>query len=271
MITFLRNRFHLLWRLRQLKWFRWLQSRIDFPVTLSNGRVKYSVLWLRDFSYIVPHESAERKMESCFEAVLSNFKPTLFLDVGANVGIYSWRVSNRSPETRVWMFEPDQTNAKLVRRTLVKNRLSNIKLHEMAVSNYQGQVEFLVDEASGATGSIEDHHENTASLHHAYAMTNKRVVPCVHLDSFIAELKGQRVLIKIDVEGAEMKVLEGAKQVLEQVRPIIFMECFGTPEAAWLLSVGYIIHDLKEGGNYLLYPQELKNTLEAMCLPQLNA
>ncbi len=64
------------------------------------------------------------------------------------------------------------------------------------------------------------------------------------------------MVIKIDVEGAENQVLAGARRILEQVRPIIFIECFATTKMALLKELGYRLYDLQEGSNWIAIPDE---------------
>jgi len=192
-----------------------------------------------------------------------------FLDVGANIGRYSWRVLNLTDQTDLWLFEPDARNIKLLERTISRNHLQRIRLHPVAVSDRKGMAEFMVDEVSGATGSLKDHVSNTWSLHYAYGVSVKRPVPCIDLDSFLEEIKGQRVLMKIDVEGAEEMVLRGARRILAEIRPIILIECFELEKKGWMTDFKYLIHDMKEGDNYLAYPSEIKDQVQTKWLPDL--
>lgn len=256
MISWIRNRFHPLWRLRRTAWFRALQNHVDFAVKVQNGSIRQYVMLLRDFSHLVPHHRAEAQTESLFLKVLQFYKPEFFLDVGANVGSYSWTASNFDSSLAVWLFEPDERNIRLLRKTIAYNKLSLAQVIPMAVASKNGEIEFLVDDVSGATGSVESHTSNAASLHSHYQLRNRIVVKCCCLDSFVEELQGRRVVIKIDVEGAEDQALAGARHILGRVRPIIFIECFEKAKMATLNELGYRVYDLQEGSNWLAIPQE---------------
>lgn len=256
MLTFLRERFHPLKHLRSFGWFRWIQRHIDRPVTVRSGVVRQRVLWLRDISYIVLREKMERKTSPYFDAIVRNYQPGLFLDVGANIGSYSWRVLNLRPGTEVWLFEPDLVNGRLVAETILASALPRVELHPVAVSARAGEAEFLVDDVSGTTGSLVDTGDNPDSLHRTYQMSHHRKVQCVTLDSFRPRIAGRRTLIKLDVEGAEGLALAGAAGMIDEVRPVIFVECFEFSRIAWIRDHGYRVHDLGESGNYLLLPAE---------------
>jgi FkbM family methyltransferase len=265
MISWIRHRFHPLWHLRRTTWFRALQRHLDFPVTVRNGRIQQHVMFLRDFSYVVPHHDAEARSRSCFLNLLRCYKPEFFLDVGANVGSYSWTAINTDPSLAVWLFEPDERNLQLLKKTIQSNQLVLTRIFPVAVTAKKGQVEFLIDEASGATGSIEDHTSHSFSFHSQYHMQKRIEVNCECLDSFVEELKGHRVVIKIDVEGAEDQVFAGARRVLELVRPVIIVECFAPEKMSLLKELGYQIHDLQEGCNWLAVPIECAGELQAVC------
>lgn len=262
MLNYIRNHFHPLWRLRRFAWFRRLQAWIDFPVSCQTGKIKVSLFWLRDFGSLISNGSAESRMGRFFEAILAGFQPDCFWDIGANIGTYSWRVANRSDTIDIWMFEPDARNIELLRRTIDRNRLGRVTLHPVAVSDRSGTLEFLVDSVSGATGSILDHASNSWSLHSTYGLSVKRPVACIDLDSLREKLGARRLLIKMDVEGAEERVLRGARRILREVRPVIFIECFDISQIEWLHEVDYLFLDMKEGGNFVVYPREMKEPIE---------
>lgn len=256
LLTEIRNRFHPLWRLRRSAWFRALQSRIDFVVKVRHGQIRQHVMLLRDFSLVVPHRGAEARTGSLFTQALQFYKPEFFLDVGANVGSYSWTAANVDSTIGLWLFEPDETNIGLLRKTIDGNELLRARLFPMAVASTNGEIEFLVDDVSGTTGSVDSHSSNTSSLHSQYELQKRIVVKCCCLDSFLGELEGHRVIIKIDVEGAEDQALAGARLILRQVRPIILIECFAPAKMAALRESEYEIYDLEDGGNWLAIPHE---------------
>ena len=256
MISWIRHRFHPLWRLRRTAWFRALQKQIDFPVTIQKGRIRQHVMLLRDFSLIVPHRGAESRTGSLFLQALQYCQPEFFLDVGANVGSYAWTAADFDSSLAVWLFEPDEKNIQLLRRTIAANKLSMARLIPMAVAASNGEIQFLVDDVSGATGSVENNSSNASSLHAHYELRKCRTVECCCLDSFFGELLGHRVVMKVDVEGAENQALAGARRILEQVRPTIFIECFETKKMALLKELGYRVYDLQEGSNWIAIPEE---------------
>lgn len=120
----------------------------------------------------------------------------LFVDVGANVGIYSVLAADIGAS--VIAVEPNQAAASVLQQNLAMNR-ANAEVYIAALSDRAGTVFF--DSESDATGHISSHGVPVA---------------CQTLD----ELLGDRVAagVKIDVEGAERLVLEGATRALQEQR-----------------------------------------------------
>lgn len=155
-LTWLRDNFHPLWRLRKFAWYRRLQKAIDFPVTHRLGGIRYSVMLLRDFSLLVPRAGDELRTHMVFEKILRHGAITHLFDVGANVGLFTWHALGVTPSLNVSLFEPDATNVRLLKKTITTNRLNRVSIWEGIAGAATGEVEFLVDEASGTTGSIRD-------------------------------------------------------------------------------------------------------------------
>ncbi len=254
------KRSHPLWRLRQKKWFRALQRRVDFPVPIRAGRIRCWVMLLRDFSYVVPHRAGGGLSYEVLARVVERFDVGHFFDVGANVGSFAWRALNQKPTLKVHLFEPDDTNLRLLRRTILTNRLPNVSVWPGVVADSSEPREFLVDDVSGATGGIIDHRSNTTSLQSAYGLSRKVVVASTTLDACIPDVDAAgRVLVKVDVEGAEVEVLSGAEEFTRRFRPLYLVETFSARNLGGLLAVGYGAYALREDGNHLLVPCELED------------
>jgi FkbM family methyltransferase len=168
-------------------------------------------------------------------------RPTTFWDIGANIGFYSWYVRKHPAVQQVIMFEPDPINFALITRTIRKNAISDCQAKNVALADRVGEASFLVDYASGATGSLEatSHRENKRSLHHAYRMNETITCETATIDGLVAEGVPPPQLIKIDVEGAEHLVLAGASSSLAKHRPTMIVETSNTDVVRSLLVAGY--------------------------------
>jgi len=136
------------------------------------------------------------------EFLLSQFAPDrVFVDVGANVGAYSLRAAAKGMQ--VVSFEPNPENVALLRKNAELNRLS-LDLHECALGSSEGRVRLS---QTGGTSKVTE---------------NEGIeVPLATLDSFNLPWVD---LMKIDVEGYEFDVVEGARKTLERCHPNIMVE-----------------------------------------------
>lgn len=142
-----------------------------------------------------------------------------FVDVGANVGLYSLYACAANPTTTAIAFEAVDRVADLLDRNIAGSGLAGrIEVRRVAVSDTTGTVRFIIpDTAVPATARLSDAQHVAAS-----ASTTELEVPCVTLADALAGTSPD--LIKIDVEGAEDIVLRGAGDLLERARPGLILE-----------------------------------------------
>ncbi|WOO41267.1 FkbM family methyltransferase [Rubellicoccus peritrichatus] len=255
LLTVIRDRFHPLWRLRQLRVFRFIQEKLDPDFRCRCEGLSISVKLLRDASVILPHGGKENESRDAFRKAIDDHDIDVFFDIGANVGLYSWGALAKGVKD-IFLVEPDMTNQRLLAKTIHRNQLKNCYLLPFAMSDSVGVAKFFLDKASGTTGSLEDQSDNDHSLHHAYGVGEWCSVPTLKLDIFTDFVKDRNVLIKIDVEGAEESVFEGAMNFIQAARPTILVECFDRSRLDVFESMGYIITRLPEEYNYLLQYKE---------------
>jgi len=144
------------------------------------------------------------------------------VDVGANIGYYSLVAAKILNGTgKVIAFEPVPRSYQLLVKSIQQNQFKNIVSVQRALSDINSTRELFLDARNYGICSFSEKivPESTGPI----------AVETVTLDSYLKKLGVQRVdLLKVDVEGAEALVLEGARQALQQIR-LIFMEFW--PEA----------------------------------------
>lgn len=133
-------------------------------------------------------------------------KSGIAVDAGAHVGYLSYWMSWRVD--RVHAFEPQPEVAARLRELKVKK----ISVHQVALSNKHGEAVLRIPRERTTRASLEDSPD---------ALGDEVTVPTAPLDSF--ELRDV-TFIKIDVEGHESAVIEGAMETINRCRPIIFCE-----------------------------------------------
>ncbi|MBN1319907.1 MAG: FkbM family methyltransferase [Thermoleophilia bacterium] len=153
-----------------------------------------------------------------------------FMDVGAHHGFFEVLVGSSNPDCRILAYEPIPENVEVIEKNLLLNGLT-ADVHRSAVSDVTGQRDFQVSEASDSSGFVANP---------AAAVMRSIKTEVVRLDQFIDCVRSGPVLVKIDAEGNELKVLEGMRRIIEEredVRLVIEFNprCLeangGTPEA----------------------------------------
>ncbi|HLF27054.1 MAG TPA: FkbM family methyltransferase [Anaerolineae bacterium] len=132
----------------------------------------------------------------------------LLADVGANFGYYSLLWAGCRPDNHVIAFEASPRNCQGLHQNIRVNGLSSqITVREVAVGKTVGRVQFMVDpNGQGSWSGIS-----------AEQAPNTIDVPIITLDSFFDHGEVIAVL-KVDVEGADAWVLQGASELLQQRR-----------------------------------------------------
>jgi FkbM family methyltransferase len=143
------------------------------------------------------------------------FEPEAVFDVGSSHTAWSWHISSVFPETALHLFEPlfDYKPHYQEDWTRFFMERPNVRLHKIALGNIDGSTPLGSDEAGySASTLVSESSKHFPELFH---------VPIRRLDSYVAEFglpKAQ--VLKVDVQGAELAVLEGAGSLLNDVRLI---------------------------------------------------
>lgn len=175
---------------------------------------------------------------------------TIIFDIGANAGIYSFAAAASNSEASIHAFEPTQEIAARFKNTVGRNHLGrSIQIHPIAVAQDTGTA--YLNFLSG------DNHDNEGmNFVTPDGMQSESVaIPTVSLDDF-CEKHGISVvdLVKIDVQGNEPDVLEGAEGLIQRkaLRTIFFelnwnhhdlSHCPATRAVKILGDAGYLFAD----------------------------
>lgn len=156
--------------------------------------------------------SYEIKKRRLIEQVVT--EGSVMYDIGANAGFFTLLASVLvGPKGRVIAFEPLPRNLGFLKENLGLNRMTNVTVIEAAVSDHGGVASFAGG-ASDALGHL--------------ALNGEFQVTTVSLDDLVERREIPTPDdIKMDVEGAEMLVLAGAKSILLNVHPALFIDTHG--------------------------------------------
>lgn len=166
------------------------------------------------FEHYIDNEGNYQKKQ--FDTVLKYIEPEergLFIDVGAHIGLWS-RMAIKAGFDRILAFEPDINNY----NCLVKNlkEFNNNKIFcNYGLSNKSCKKDLIVDKKqnSGANQIIEGNSIYVRTFDSIY----KLLLP---FNLF------RKILIKIDVQGHELEVVEGMTNFIKEYKPIIIVEQF---------------------------------------------
>jgi FkbM family methyltransferase len=141
-------------------------------------------------------------------------RPGLFIDVGANVGWHALHAARHRAIEAVVAFEPDPFNASLLERNVRANGSRNVIISTRAVGAGAGTIRLFRYKSSNLG-------RHSIVVDHGYGSLT---VPVIDLDNALTELQldGRAVAaLKIDVEGFEPEVIEGASKTLKRTHVII--------------------------------------------------
>lgn len=170
------------------------------------------------------------------------------IDVGAHKGAYLyWLRRAAGPSGRVLAFEPQPQLSSYLERIAKRSGWKNVVVENLALSDAPGVLPLHIPAAVGRTSP-------GARLGRKHAEDRGRCntsfdVPVTTLDAYLYHASISRVdFLKVDAEGHELSVFQGAERTLRTWRPTILFECEGRlrddgdvrPVFEFLLELGYV-------------------------------
>jgi FkbM family methyltransferase len=211
---------HPLWR----PLFRWLaKGSLTVPSGLGGG-LRMDLAHLPVSHAHVGSIAFGNLEASVQEAMLRHLgKGGVFYDIGANLGFFALLGAHMAgfEEGHAYAFEPTPDNVAAIRRNAELNEIPNLTVIDKAVSATTGRAQLQVvdDQSWSKLADYGDHPLTEQVLE----------VDTVAIDDLIAagEIKPPTV-VKIDVEGAELAVLEGMARTLAEFQPVVICELHDT-------------------------------------------
>ena len=138
----------------------------------------------------------------------------LFVDVGANLGVFSLRIAERFPDMKVIAFEPNPAIARLLRENARRNGLTaRIDLREVALGDRDVSTRLQTVPGDSGVSTVTDRADAGEPVE------MRRLSTEISLEDW------RRIaVLKIDVEGFELGVLQGAEPLFAQHLPILTYE-----------------------------------------------
>lgn len=136
----------------------------------------------------------------------------VFIDAGANIGLMSLILAKRNKAKRIYAFEPQSENFKLLQKNIVENKFLNISAYKKALYSREGKTKLFL------------HGSGTHSLFAQRKRQNKHredrrheIIEMATVDQYCSKEK-DIFMIKIDVEGPELEILKGANKTLQKTQ-----------------------------------------------------
>jgi FkbM family methyltransferase len=138
------------------------------------------------------------------------------IDAGANIGLFTVLAAARvGSHGRVIACEPSTTTMELLRDNVARNGFGWVELREVALAEQPGRLQMQVFEPGSGFSSFAPPAQSGASSIEVEVTT---------LDEVAGPLLERTRLVKLDVEGAELRALRGATALLERARPDFIVE-----------------------------------------------
>ena len=170
------------------------------------------------------------------------------LDIGANIGYYTLLAARLvGPQGAVYAFEPDPDNFALLQKNIHRNGYRNVVLKNQAVADENGKIELFKGGENWGGHRIYDPGDSQEHI----------TVDAIVLDDFFKGETTDIDLIKMDIEGAEVRAIQGMSTLLEksaniklftEFSPAALSQSGSSPEEylELLVQFGFALHFLDE-------------------------
>lgn len=135
-----------------------------------------------------------------------------FIDIGANIGYYSLLFANRNIQT--YSFEPNPENYEILAKNVDFNQNHNCMLHNIGLSNCSSVLEFFYRKEKSGHGTFNKNISKMQKLNLC------KKIQVEKLDDM--DIKGNNIMLKIDIEGYELNAIQGMTVLLQSGRLKVF-------------------------------------------------
>jgi FkbM family methyltransferase len=196
-------------------------------VPFAGRTMLYPAAWVGEYTashLFTPQEVFPE--QALFQHALGQAGPGTVVDVGANVGAYLLLIRQVS-DAPIVAYEPSPTAYQVAKRSIAINGLTRIELRPAACGHTASRT-YLQESANSYIGEGDgyqpcDVRDADALLRHVRQQFTPIEVDQVTLDDDLVD-RERIALVKIDCEGYEYRVLVGARRLLRERRPVLFIE-----------------------------------------------
>jgi FkbM family methyltransferase len=213
-------------------------SNFTIVATMGNNKIRFRPLVMHDFLFVLAN--ANQNHEPLVQKVFQPKPSEVVIDVGAHIGLYTLRAAREvGANGRVIAVEPDPQSFLILKDNIALNHLDNVIAINAALSDSSGQKPFYAATDPSLSGF---------QLQPEARIRSVKTVRTMTLDELLLSLSINQVdWMKIDVEGAELKVLEGGRRFLENVKNLkIIVESSDSQAMEYLKNLGFRTEHLGE-------------------------
>ena len=237
-----------------------------YEYTLNDVTVRFCTEQQDAYSWFFPRYAEgrihERRVTETLIKTIDGAK--CFVDIGAYLGWYTCLASKHMPQGKVYGFEMDAINFALLKKNLIINDCKNAEAYNLAVSDSSGMLSY----------EREDSHPSPILRLSTEEMTdyspNLITVAAITIDDFFQNKTIKPDVIKIDVEGAETKVLMGMTRLLEKFNPTMFLEIHPANLPLYNSSVSAILMRLMKNEYAVFEIENMRSQNSCMRLNELS-
>ena len=174
----------------------------------------YLPFWWADVSQSL----LESEIAPYFSILEDDYNPAVVIDVGAATGHFAILAARLFHGSTVYAFEPSERQRILLERNAKLNRIGNLKIQPFGLWNQPDQLAFR-------TNGAESSFESVSRFQGKLPFLEK--VEVLPIDQWTQDRNICRVdLIKMDAEGAELEILEGARELLKRDHPRLLIQAY---------------------------------------------
>lgn len=193
-------------------------KRIKYTRTVKQGGIQYKVPLINGvgFQNLIPNY--EQWFHDIVDAVMQE-QQGVFIDVGANTGQTLLKVVPKHRDISYFAVEPNPICTNYLEALCKLNQFDHVKIVETALSSETGELELLTRYQDDILATT------TSDFRKFTKYSTKIVVPAITGNELIQRYNVNEIrLMKIDVEGGEVEVVEGFYDALQRFRPYIICE-----------------------------------------------
>lgn len=168
--------------------------------------------WITHFRWYL-FKNKEREVQRYIDDYVK--EGDVFFDIGANIGVFSIYAGKRFKDISIYCFEPEYSNLNILKENVVANNITNkVNIYSVAIGNFVGLSRLNLQDLAMGSAAHTENKEAIKITEEGYPVVWSEGIVSVPLDYVCQQLNVFPNALKIDTDGNEDKVLEGAAKTL---------------------------------------------------------